>query len=407
MTDQPLGDTAMVTRATRSLAGQIAAVVAVAMLLLITIVTAVVIRGQRVDTDRLLRSTAATADDVIDPPADSWIVITRGQATTSSPGLPSALTDALLRLRADPSQHVVLHSVSPQEGGSYRVATVGSSTRVVQVAIDLRQQDHQRDRLLSAMAVAAAASLLVAAAVGLVLGRRAVRPLEHALALQRTFVADASHELRTPLTLLSTRVQVLQSQLTASDRDQQVVADARGVVADVERLGEVVEDLLIAADSRREDRTSTVSVAEVVRGIVESGAAHASARKISLSASILDHPDRCEVRGSAAALRRGILALLDNALDHTPEGGAIVMSVSRQRDDVIVAVADTGSGLDPARAEGVLTRFHSGGQRAGRAHYGLGLALTRDVANRHGGQLRLVPSEVGTTFELVLPATKP
>ena len=53
--------------------------------------------------------------------------------------------------------------------------------------------------------------------------------------------------------------------------------------------------------------------------------------------------------------------------------------------------------------EQVLRRFHSGGQRSGRAHYGLGLALTHDVANRHGGQLRLVAADVGAAFELVLP----
>jgi two-component system OmpR family sensor kinase len=71
---------------------------------------------------------------------------------------------------------------------------------------------------------------------------------------------------------------------------------------------------------------------------------------------------------------------------------------------VIAAVSDTGPGIGPEAAQRVLRRFESGGHRAGRAHYGLGLALTHDVANRHGGQLRLAPSQVGATFELVLPA---
>ena len=70
---------------------------------------------------------------------------------------------------------------------------------------------------------------------------------------------------------------------------------------------------------------------------------------------------------------------------------------------MIVAVHDTGPGIAPEQAKQVLRRFHSGGQRSGRAHYGLGLALTHDVANRHGGQLRLVAADVGAAFELVLP----
>ena len=71
---------------------------------------------------------------------------------------------------------------------------------------------------------------------------------------------------------------------------------------------------------------------------------------------------------------------------------------------MILAVSDTGTGIGPEEAQRVLRRFDTGGHRAGRAHYGLGLALSHDVANRHGGQLRLAPSEVGATFELVLPA---
>jgi signal transduction histidine kinase len=110
------------------------------------------------------------------------------------------------------------------------------------------------------------------------------------------------------------------------------------------------------------------------------------------------------VLGAAGALRRAVLALVDNAIDHTPSGGRVTVWVHRRRGDVIVQVSDTGPGIAPAAAKDILRRFHSGGQRAGRAHYGLGLALSNDVANRHGGHLRLVDSPVGATFELSLPA---
>lgn len=107
--------------------------------------------------------------------------------------------------------------------------------------------------------------------------------------------------------------------------------------------------------------------------------------------------------GSAPALRRALLSLVDNAVDHTPAGGSVTVSCRRVRRTVVVAVSDTGPGISPDSAAHVLRRFHSGGQRSGRAHYGLGLALTRDVADRHGGQLRLADSDTGATFELVLP----
>ena len=95
------------------------------------------------------------------------------------------------------------------------------------------------------------------------------------------------------------------------------------------------------------------------------------------------------------ALRRAVLALVDNAIDHTPDGGEVRVAVRRAGRDVVLVVSDTGPGIRPEDAERVLRRFDSGGHRSGRAHYGLGLALTHDVANRHGGQLRLVRSDVG------------
>jgi signal transduction histidine kinase len=226
------------------------------------------------------------------------------------------------------------------------------------------------------------------------------------LALQRTFVADASHELRTPLTLLSTRSQLLDRAIQTSGLDRQVLDDSRGVVHDVQRLGEVVDDLLLAADPRDDHRREPVGLAGLVEAVVDSASAHAGDAQVTLT-SVADDPTQLWVQGFAPALRRAVLALVENAIDHTPPQGEVHVRTRRERKDVIVSVSDTGPGIDPRAAQDILRRFHSGGQRAGRAHYGLGLALTHDVANRHGGQLRLATSEVGATFELVLPGRAP
>jgi len=370
------------------------------MLLLVALVTLVVVRGQQGASDRLLRTTAATADDVGDPPGGAWIVLERSGTVTSSPGLPDDVGGELGALRTRPLAHPVLGTLRDGDGDRFRVVTARRPGRVVQVVQDLRAQQDQRDRLLTAMATAALLSLPVAAALGVLLGRRAVRPLAQALDLQRAFVADASHELRTPLTLLSTRVQVLDRGLQDRDVPQQLLADSRGVVTDVARLGEVVEDLLAAADPRADDLHDAVDVAVLVADVAASASAHAAGTGVTLT---VDTGPGAVVQGSGAALRRAVLALVDNALEHTPRGGSVDLRVRRDRRCVQVSVSDTGPGIAPADVQRLTQRFHSGGQRAGRAHYGLGLALSHDVANRHGGQLRLVPSSTGTTFELVLP----
>ena len=402
----PLGDDVLVRRAARGIAVQAAGLVGLALLLLVALATLVVVRGQASSADALLRSTVATADDVGDPPPGTWIVLARGNQLASSPGLPAAIRPALDRLRGAATQRRLLTNISGDADREYRVATQQRVGQTVQAVLDLTPDHQQRSRLLKAMGAASLLGLAFAGLLGVLLGRRSVRPLAQALALQRTFVADASHELRTPLTLLSTRSQLLDRAIQTSDLDPQILEDSRGVVQDVQRLGEVVDDLLLAADPRGDDRREPVGLARLVEEVVASASAHAADAQVTLT-SVADDPTQLWVQGFAPALRRAVLALVENAIDHTPPLGEVLVRTRRERGAVIVSVSDTGPGIDPRAAHDVLRRFHSGGHRAGRAHYGLGLALTHDVANRHGGQLRLAASGVGATFELVLPGHAP
>jgi two-component system, OmpR family, sensor kinase len=403
---RPLGDDVLVRRTARGIAAQAAGLVALALLLVVALATFVVVRGQASAADELLRSTVSTADDVGDPPPGTWVVLARGDQIASSPGLPTSLAAALAGLRGRATGRRTLADLSGSESRDYRIATQRRSGVTVQAVLDLTSQHQQRSRLLKAMGFASLLGLAFAALVGVVLARRAVLPLAQALSLQRRFVADASHELRTPLTLLSTRSQLLDRALAGSGLDRQVLEDSRGVVHDVQRLGEVVDDLLLAADPRGDEQREPVGLAGLVEAVVDSARAHADEAHVTLTC-VADDPDHLVVLGSPPALRRALLALVENAIDHTPPAGAVQVRTGRGRRDVLVSVSDTGPGIDPKTAQDVVRRFHSGGQRAGRAHYGLGLALTHDVANRHGGQLRLAASEVGATFELVLPAHSP
>ena len=386
-------DEAFIRRRARRVAVQVAAVVAVAMLVVLALAAFLVVRDQQSTTDRLLTSTARNADDVSDPPAGAWLVLRRPGAELTSEGLPSAVRTALS------SRDAAGFRTLETSEGPFRVLTVHRQQQTVQVVYDLAPDRASRRRMLSAMGVAATGSLLVAAMVGVVIGRRAVRPLAEALSLQRSFVADASHELRTPLTLLITRVQVLERSLPA-DATEQLRHDIAGVRSDVHRLDAVVDDLLVAANEERDEERERVDLRAVVEEAVASATPHASERGITVVNE--DHGEAvAEV--TVAAIRRALLSLIDNAVDHTPEGGQVTVSTVAGRKDVTLTVSDTGPGLSAEEAAHVFDRFRSGGHRAGRAHYGLGLALTHEVVLRHGGRLSVVPSDRGAVFELVLP----
>ncbi|MGW7684068.1 sensor histidine kinase [Kribbella sp. NPDC054772] len=401
MSGQLIGDEVLVGRAARGVAVRAAGLVAAAMLLLIALVTVVVVRGQSDAADDLLRSAVATADDVGDPPAGTWLVLSGPSGTISSPGLPDDLSPELVALRTDAAPEIDVSTVTERDG-EYRVATGMVNGRPVQAILDLATAHKAQARLVQTMAFAAASALLLAGLLGVVIGRRAVRPLAQALTLQRAFVADAGHELRTPLTLLSTRAQLLGRTLRREGAGDEVLGDADGVIRDTRRLAEVVDDLLAAADPRGAEQQEPIDLTRVAREVSDSATAHAEQAGVRLR-WVADDGSAVTI-GSPSAIRRATISLVDNAIDHTPRGGEVRIAVRRQRAEVILAVSDTGPGLDPEAAQRVLRRFDSSGPRSGRAHYGLGLALAHDVANRFGGQLRLAPSTVGATFELVLPA---
>jgi two-component system OmpR family sensor kinase len=396
---------ARLLRATaRRTALQAAGLVAVVILVLVGITALLAVRDQQQEEEQQLTVAARQADDVRDPPPGVWLVLARAGHVDATPGIPPALLDALARLR-DPSPPPGQERLAVLPvGQGYRVVTraapLGGSA-VVQAALSETTGARERQRIGAVVAITGLAGLLLAGLAGLALGHRAVRPLGEALAVQRRFVADASHELRTPLTLLSTRAQVLERALTRSGAPERVVDDAHGVVEDARRLADALDDLLLAASPVRDQPEQETDLAVLASEVVESAQAHARATGVVLTAV----GDPISVRCAPGAVRRALLALVDNAVTHSPPGGTVTVETRAAHRSAVIAVHDAGYGIDPQQAATIFDRFASGGQRSGPRHYGLGLALAREVADRHDGELRLARrAGPGTTFELVLPA---
>lgn len=303
----------------------------------------------------------------------------------------------------------VLHQTIPQERLE-QVAAAGQGEVFVS-ATDV----------VAGLVVLGVGGVVFAGLVTVVIARRAVRPLGEALRLQRQFVADASHELRTPLAVLDARLQALQRKIAggAATADENVTADLARLRDDSRALIDIVGDLLEAAGGDpAEGATSagSASLDSVVAEVLRSMSVLAEGRAVTL-----DHRDAAGVSVAVppASLRRAVLALVDNALGHAPGGSAITVSTQVRGDSVVLAVADHGpgiTGIDPTR---VFDRFarsvpspaaatHApGGGQTSRPSFGIGLALVREVALRHGGSVRVASTSVdGTTLELTLPMTE-
>ena len=206
--------------------------------------------------------------------------------------------------------------------------------------------------------------------------------LEQARESERRFVADASHELRTPLTALRGNA----AYIAQHGADADVLAD---IESDAARLARLLDELLALA---REDAADT-GRAEPVR--LDQLALDRAGGQVTV-----DAPAPVTVRGDPDALARALGNLVENALVHGPEGGAVRIAVRQEGDRALVTVSDDGPGLSGEDAEHAFERFWRASRPDRPAGAGLGLAIVRATAERHGGSA----SVSGSEFTLALPA---
>ncbi|MBP2413380.1 signal transduction histidine kinase [Arthrobacter stackebrandtii] len=264
--------------------------------------------------------------------------------------------------------------------------------------------------MLKAMALAGFAGIVAAGAIGWLSARSAIRPVGRALDMQRRFVQDASHELRTPLAILDARVQLAELKVEPGSDAARILAQVR---QDTAALTDTVQELLLAAMGDAGTTSEPLAVAPVIADVAAGLQDLAASRGISLapgdaarSASSGDD-DGPRVRIAANSLRRAVMGLVDNALNHTPAGGSITVVVAQSGSWVSVTVSDTGSGIAGIEPSRVFDRFarSSEAPAGGRRSYGLGLALVREIATAAGGTVEVTETgPSGTTMTLTLPA---
>jgi two-component system, OmpR family, sensor kinase len=210
---------------------------------------------------------------------------------------------------------------------------------------------------------------------------RMLAALERAREGERRFVADASHELRNPLAALRGNAEYL----ARHGSDQEALDDLR---TDAERLSRLVDELLrLAHEDAAEVPDEPVRLDELALAV--------AGDRVAVRVT-----DPGLVRGDGAALDRALRNLIENAVGHGPADGPVEVIVERRGDEVRLTVSDTGAGIPPELVEAATTRFWRGEDARSKPGSGLGLALVRATAERHGGRLEID----GARVMLVLPA---
>ncbi len=216
--------------------------------------------------------------------------------------------------------------------------------------------------------------------------------LEAAFEAQRRFLDDVGHELRTPLTILGGHLETMNAE------DVGDVEETRAMLLDeTDRMGRLVEELLLLARARRPD---FVRFAEVdLSGVVSDSLA--KAKGLGDREWGLEVPESLSFHGDRQRLTQALLQLAANAVEHTEDGQVIVLGARDDAESVHIWVRDEGEGVPDEIAEDIFDRFCRGSTDG--AGFGLGLSIISAIAEAHGGRVVLDQTSIGAQFRMILP----
>ncbi|NKK01168.1 sensor histidine kinase [Rhizobium leguminosarum bv. viciae] len=228
--------------------------------------------------------------------------------------------------------------------------------------------------------------------------------VQNQIAAQRRFVANAAHQLRTPLALIAMQASVAAREADPARREE-ALQSLRTSTRLMTRLASQLLTLSRAEPGSRRPRSDRIDFAATVRQILEYHAEEALGRGMDLGLEADEQP--IFVEGDGTMLREMVVNLVDNALRYTPRGGTVTVRTTREGDEAVLQIEDSGPGIPEGERDHVFERFYRivGTQAEGS---GLGLAIVREVVTGAGGNVTLRDATTGGLLLTVrIPAVGP
>lgn len=223
--------------------------------------------------------------------------------------------------------------------------------------------------------------------------------LEETFATQRQFSANAAHELRTPLAVMSTKFEVFEKNKNPDEADyKEAINMARN---QTDRLSHVIDILLEMTELQSAPKSDSISLSEISEEVICDLVAVADKKNISL----IQEDSEARLTGSDTLVYRAIYNLIENAIKYNKEGGTVSVAIAEDDSFAKVIITDTGSGIAKEDWDKIFEPFFRVDKSRSRSMggAGLGLALVKEIAVRHGGDVKVVESsDRGSSIELSL-----
>lgn len=223
--------------------------------------------------------------------------------------------------------------------------------------------------------------------------------LEETFATQRQFSANAAHELRTPLAVMSTKFEVFEKNKDPDEADyKEAINMARN---QTDRLSHVIDILLEMTELQSAPKSDSISLSEISEEVICDLVAVADKKHISL----IQEDGEARLTGSDTLVYRAIYNLIENAIKYNKEGGKVSVAITEDENFAKVIITDTGSGIAKEDWDKIFEPFFRVDKSRSRSMggAGLGLALVKEIAVRHGGDVKVIESSnKGSSIELSL-----
>lgn len=288
------------------------------------------------------------------------------------------------------------------DGLHYRATICPLSDYLLFYSQELTGQEQHLRSLTATYLLLGLAGVSALLAVSWLLSRLATAPTERALREQQEFVAAASHELRSPLTVIRASLYTVRQAVSQPDLDRHLaLADS-----EADRMGRLVGDLLTLAGSgagRWSLRLQPVELETVCIQLYDQFYPQMEQKGHPFQLLLPEDPLPV-ISSDPHRLNQLLSILLTNGTDHTPAGTEIALAVQVDRHTAILSVIDHGPGIPDGEKEAVFRRFYrSDRSRTDKQHFGLGLAIARELSDLLGGQLTVHDTPGGgATFRLKL-----
>jgi signal transduction histidine kinase len=214
------------------------------------------------------------------------------------------------------------------------------------------------------------------------------------------FSADAAHELRTPLTIMRGELELIATE----DLPEALQGAVGNILGEAERLSQIVESLIALAqmDSVAGKRAHlAVDLHAMAAETIDQMRLLAVDKDITMEPPVGVH---AMAAGDRDRLKQVMVNLLDNAIKYTPSGGRITVDVADTGDSAILAVQDSGVGIDAENLPMVFDRFFRVTTDRGEIGAGLGLAIVKSICTAHGGSVSVESTPgAGSIFKVILP----